>query len=72
MLLEGDSVDVGVGRAVEEEVAEAGVVRSDEGVTVMTVYAAAEAEGLRSLSGVLSAAESAEVWLHCPLPLESV
>ena len=79
VLLEGDSVDVGVGRDVEEEAAEAaeaGVVLSDEGVTVMTVYVAAEVEGLvpsiEVVADVLSAADVAEVRLHCPLPLESV
>jgi hypothetical protein len=76
VLLEGDSVDVGVGRGDEEEVAEAGVVLSDGGVTVMTVYVAAEVEGLAPsievVADVLSAADGAEVWLHCPLPLESV
>lgn len=37
VLSEGDSIDVGVGSDVEEEVAEAGVVLSDDGVAVMTV-----------------------------------
>ena len=49
---------------------------SDEGVTVMTVYVAAEVEGLvpsiEVVADVLSAADVAEVRLHCPLPLESV
>jgi len=74
--LEGDSVDVGIGRSVEEEVVEAGVVLSGEGVTVMTVYVAAEVEGLAPsievVADVLSAPDVAEVWLHCPLLLESV
>jgi hypothetical protein len=51
-------------------------VLSDEGVTVMTVYVAAEVEGLTPsievVADVLSAADSAEIRLHCPLPLESV
>jgi hypothetical protein len=51
-------------------------VLSDEGVTVMTVYVAAEVEGLTPsvevVADVLSATDSAEIWLHCPLPLESV
>jgi len=46
VLLEGDSIDVGVGSDVEEEVAEAGVVLSDDGVTGMTVYVADEVEGV--------------------------
>jgi hypothetical protein len=75
VLLEGDSVDVGVGRDVEEEVAKVGVVLSDGGVNVMTVYVAAELEGLAPsievVAEVRSAADGAEVWLHCPLPLES-
>ena len=53
VLSEGDSIDVGVGSDVEEEVAEAGVALSDDGVAVMTVYVANEVEGkahqLRSL-----------------------
>ena len=76
VLLEGDSVDVGVGRGDEEEVPEADVVLSDGGVTVMTVHVTAEVEGLAPsievVADVLSAADGAEVWLHCPLPLESV
>lgn len=76
VLSEGDSIDVGVGSDVEEEVAEAGVVLSDDGVTVMTVYVADEVEGaapsIEVVADVLGAADSAEVWLHCPLPLESV
>lgn len=65
VLSEGDSIDVGVSSDVEEEVAEAGVVLSDDGVTVMTVYVADEVEGV-------APSDSAVVWLHCPLPLESV
>ena len=67
VLSEGDSIDVGVGSDVEEEVAEAGVVLSDDGVTVMTVHVADEVEGVGPSIEVV-----AEVWLHCPLPLESV
>jgi hypothetical protein len=55
-----------------EEVEEAGVVLSDDGVTVMTVYVANEVEGVAPstevVADVLGAADSAEVWLHCPLP----
>lgn len=65
VLSEGDSIDVGVGSDVEEEVAEAGVVLSDDGVTVMTVHVADEIGGVASSIEVV-----AEVWLHCPLPLE--
>jgi hypothetical protein len=76
VLLEGDSIDVGVGSDVEEEVAEAGVVLSDDGVTGMTVYVADEVEGVAAsvevVADVLCSADSAEVRLHCPLPLESV
>jgi hypothetical protein len=76
VLSEGDSIDVGVGSDVEEEVAEAGVMLSDDGVTVMTVYVADGVEGVTSsievVADVLGAADGAEVWLHCPLPLESV
>jgi hypothetical protein len=76
VLSEGDSIDVGVGSDVEEEVAEAGVVLSDDGVTVMTAYVADEVEGVAPsidvVADVLGVAGSAEVWLHCPLPLESV
>jgi hypothetical protein len=72
VLSEGDSIDVGVGSGVEEEVEEAGVVLSDDGVTVMTVYVANEVEGVAPstevVADVLGAADSAEVWLHCPLP----
>src|SRR5271156_1865986 len=72
----GDSIDVGVGSDVEEEVAEAGVMLSDDSVIVMTVYVADEVEGvtpsIEVVADVLGAADSAEVWLHCPLPLESV
>src|SRR5271156_231493 len=62
VLSEGDSIDVGVSSDVEEEVAEA---VSDDGITVMTVYVADEVEGV-------APSDSAVVWLHCPLPLESV
>jgi hypothetical protein len=76
VLSEGDSVDVGVGSDIEEEVTEASVVLSDDGITVMTVYVADEIEGVAPsvavIADVLAAADTAEVWLHCALSLELV
>jgi hypothetical protein len=76
VLSEGDSGGVGVGSDVEEEVVETGVVLSDEGTTVMTVYVIDEVEGLalpiEVVADALGAADSVDVWLHCPLPPESV
>jgi hypothetical protein len=67
VLSEGDSVDGDVCSDIEEEVADAGLVLSDDGVTVMTVYVANEVERVAPSIEVV-----AEVWLHRPLPLESV
>jgi hypothetical protein len=75
-LLEADWVDADVGSDVGEETADTEVMLSGGGVTVMTVYDADEVEGVKPstalLATVLGAADNAEVWLHCPLPLESV
>jgi hypothetical protein len=68
-------VDVAVGSDVEEETADVDVELSDDGVTVITVYDTDEVDGVpppRAPVAVLGTADSAEVWLHSPSPLESV
>jgi hypothetical protein len=69
-------VGVDAGIDVREDTPDTGVVLSGDEVTVMTVYEVEEVDGVPPLMAlvviVLGAADSADVWLHSPLPLESV
>lgn len=76
VLSEGGRVDVAVGSNVGEEVANTELVLSSDWVTVMIAYDVDEGDFMPPLEisvvKALVPAESAEVSLQSPLPLESV
>lgn len=72
-------MDVAVGSDVGEEIGDVEVELSGDEVSVMIVYDADEVDGVPPPRApvvvaivVLGATDGAGVWLHIPLPLESV